>query len=146
MKSKRFAPSTLGAALEPRSLSTVVAPAIAIVAPLPAPDPLPDPESPPPPYPGDDPPIQYPDLPVAGPIGPGIVLAAVGSRESGVATLDSNEPETGKSAPTVIEPIANPTPLNPGVATCDSNVPHTGHSSPIILEPIPATPPTTIVA
>ena len=138
VKSKRFAPSTLGAALEPRSLSTVVAPAIAIVAPLPAPDPLPDPESPPPPYPGDDPPIQYPDLPVAGPIGPGIVVLT--------AALDSNEPETGKSAPTVIEPIANPTPLNPGVATCDSNVPHTGHSSPIILEPIPATPPTTIVA
>jgi hypothetical protein len=51
--------------------STVMAPALVGDQ-----DPPPEPEPPLPPYPGEDPPIDYPLAPPSGPAGPGFVVSS----------------------------------------------------------------------
>jgi hypothetical protein len=53
------------------SLTSLAAPLIASAV---AEDRLPDPEPSPGPYPGEDAPVEYPDPPPSGPVGPGVSL------------------------------------------------------------------------
>jgi hypothetical protein len=64
--------------LDRRVSLTSLLPSVAMVVPPVSPpirmddeDPLPDPEPSPGPYPCDDPPIDHPELPPSGPVGPG---------------------------------------------------------------------------
>ena len=54
------------------SPTTLVAANVSVVA-ADEDDPLPDPEPSPGPYPGEDAPLEYPDPPPSGPVGPGFM-------------------------------------------------------------------------
>jgi hypothetical protein len=56
------------------SLTSIVATSTVLAATTSDDDPLPDPEPSPGPYPGEDAPLEYPDPPPSGPVGPGIMI------------------------------------------------------------------------
>jgi hypothetical protein len=74
---RRFA---FGEFLEPRLIPSSFATVAVHVATAIEENPRPDPEPSPGPYPGEDSPVEYPDPPPSGPVGPGFAQSALTSR------------------------------------------------------------------